>query len=247
MEEVLEVPDELLYQLMEQIESNNNHDTNNNDDVDAVENNSSNDTPTDNDLNTTSATRVVTIQRREEGRMIVDIEESPTGKRSRSDLTSVINGSLFGDDNSEVETNNDNDMNNSFENMNIDEDGGGTNDEDDVEIFSPVKKKGTSKRRQCKLHLSGCKNIVSKDYFNSVPKDRRNKLREQREVGDSGSWRTTYAVSLTMPFYIQYYIHIYTHTHTVNCKESYGWRARAVRPARFALSLLSPFCIFECL
>ena len=74
MEEVFELPDDLLYQLMEQIESNDNHDTNNNDDVDAVENNSSNNTPTDNDLNTTSATRVVTIQRREEG-MIVDIED----------------------------------------------------------------------------------------------------------------------------------------------------------------------------
>ncbi len=33
MEEVFELPDDLLYQLMEQIESNDNHDTNNNDDV----------------------------------------------------------------------------------------------------------------------------------------------------------------------------------------------------------------------
>ena len=72
MEEVFELPDDLLYQLMEQIESNNNHNTNNNDDVEAVENNSSNNTPTDSDLNTTSATRVVTIQRREAGTMIVD-------------------------------------------------------------------------------------------------------------------------------------------------------------------------------
>ena len=40
MEEVLEVPDDLLYQLMEQIESNDNHDTNNNDDVDGTIQNS---------------------------------------------------------------------------------------------------------------------------------------------------------------------------------------------------------------
>ena len=37
MAEILEVPDDLLDQLMTQFESNNNHDTSKNDDVDVVE------------------------------------------------------------------------------------------------------------------------------------------------------------------------------------------------------------------
>ena len=37
MAEILEVPDDLLDQLMTQFESNNNHDTSNNDDVDVVD------------------------------------------------------------------------------------------------------------------------------------------------------------------------------------------------------------------